>query len=66
MLGIGDWVLWLVGGASTGEKNNFIKVRHGSCLLGNFNVATMNGVETAAEDCNFLFQGGGGVLGYVF
>jgi hypothetical protein len=29
-------------------------------------VATMNGVETAAEDCNFLFQGGGGVLGYVF
>ena len=65
MLGIGYWVLGFVWGSSAGEKDNFIKVRCVTRLLGNFNMTTMDGIETTSEECNFLFQGGLGGFGYV-
>ncbi len=65
LLGISYRVLGFVRGSSTGEKDDFIKLGCVARLLGNFKMATMDGVETASEDCNFLFQGGGAWLRYV-
>ena len=45
------------------EENDFIQLGNVTSLFGNFNVAAMNRVKTASEDCNFLFQGGVVFLG---
>jgi len=65
MLGIGYWVLGLVWGSSAGEKDNFIKFRCVTRLLGNFNMSIVDRIETASEEGNFLFQGGFGGFGGV-